>query len=136
MFSNKIIYLLLILASSLSSFSQEKFTISGTISDAKSNETLIGVNVIAKGTKAYAITNEYGFYSLTLPKGEYEIEISSVGFRTLSEKISLTQNIKKKYSLAEAGQELKEVVINTEKTTVNIRKPEMSVNKLSIAAIK
>jgi len=135
MISKNIIYLLLLL-SSFSSFSQEKFTISGNIFDANSNESLIGVNIIAKGTKSYAITNEYGFYSLTLPKGEYEIVISSVGFSTLSEKIVLTQNTKKNYSLAETGQELDEVIINTEKTTVNIRKPEMSVNKLSISTIK
>jgi hypothetical protein len=136
MISKKIIYLFLVIFSSLYSFSQEKFTLSGVITDTNSNETLIGVNIIANGTKSYAITNEYGFYSLTLPTGDYEIIISYVGFTSITEKISLTQNIKKNYSLSETGQELQEVIINTEKTTANIRKPEMSVNKLSISAIK
>jgi hypothetical protein len=132
----KIFVFLLFITFHFYSYSQEKHTISGTISDTNNNETLIGVNIIANGTKSYAITNEYGFYSLTLPKGDYEIVISYVGFTSISEKISLTQNIKKNYSLSESGQELKEVVITTEKTTANIRKPEMSVNKLSISTIK
>jgi hypothetical protein len=116
-------------------FSQEKFTISGTISDKKNNETLIGVNIIVKGTKIFTISNEYGFYSLTLPKGDYELSVSYISYETIDEKISLTQDIKKNYSLSETGQVLDEVVI-TEKKTTNTRKPEMSVNKLSIATIK
>jgi len=121
---------------STSEQSKQKFTISGIISDDNSNETLIGVNIFAKDTKAYTISNEYGFYSLTLPEGDYEISISYVGFATILEKISLTQNTKKNFSLHQSGQELDEVIINTEKTTANIRKSEMSVNKLSAAAIK
>ncbi|GAW90423.1 collagen-binding protein [Flavobacterium psychrophilum] len=76
-------------------FAQDRFTISGIISDAKNNETLIGVNISSKNTKAFAVTNEYGFYSLTLPKGDYQIAISYVGFQKIEETISLTQNIKK-----------------------------------------
>ncbi len=116
-------------------YSQEKYTLSGTITDSKNNETLIGVNIIAKGINAFAVTNEYGFYSLTLPKGEYTIAISYVSFETIEEKISLDKNIKMNFSIKEVGEQLEEVVI-TEKTKANIRKPEMSVNKLSIATIK
>ncbi|REH01961.1 TonB-dependent receptor [Flavobacterium aquicola] len=145
MIIKKAVNILLLLFISLPVFSQQennsepqkqKFTISGTISDANSNETLIGVNVYFPELKLGATTNEYGFYSLTLPKGDYEIEISYVGFESISEKISLTKNTKKNYSLNGSGQELQEVVISTEKNTANIRKPEMSVNKLSISAIK
>lgn len=145
MIIKKAVNILLLLLISLPVFSQQennsepqkqKFTISGTISDANSNETLIGVNVYFPELKLGATTNEYGFYSLTLPKGDYEIEISYVGFESISEKISLTKNTKKNYSLSGSGQELQEVVISTEKNTANIRKPEMSVNKLSISAIK
>ena len=120
---------------SFMSFSQEKFTLSGTISDSKNNETLIGVNVNVKGTKMFTSSNEYGFYSLTLPEGEFEISISYVGYETVEEKIVLNKNIKKNYNLSEIGETLEEVVI-TEKTKNNTRKPEMSVNKLSIATIK
>ncbi len=132
---NRLLTIFLFILTSMSSFSQEKFTISGTISDKKNNETLIGVNVIVKGTKSFAITNEYGFYSLTLPKGDYEISISYISYETIDEKISLNQNIKKNYSLIESGELLQEVVIK-EKVGTNTRKPEMSVKKLSIQEVK
>ncbi|MGV1013113.1 MAG: TonB-dependent receptor [Flavobacterium sp.] len=130
-----IVILLLFTFAFSSGFSQEKFTLSGTISDKKNNETLIGVSIAIKGAKAFTTTNEYGFYSLTLPKGDYEINIRYVSYETITEKISLTQNLRKNYSLIEVGQVLDEVVI-TEKNKTNTRKPEMSVNKLSISAIK
>jgi len=145
MISKKIIPLFFFLFSALVVFSQnkssnepvkQKFTLSGVITDGGTNETLIGANVLIPELKMSITTNEYGYYSLTLPKGNYEIIISNVGFKTITDKISLTQDIKKNYSLSESEQELKEVIINTEKTTANIRKPEMSVNKLSISAIK
>jgi len=132
---NRLLSIFLFILTSMSSFSQEKFTISGTISDKKNNETLIGVNIIVKGTKSSAITNEYGFYSLTLPKGDYEISISFISYETIDEKISLNQDIKKNYSLIESGELLQEVFIK-EKVGTNTRKPEMSVNKMSIATIK
>lgn len=126
---------LLLLLFTLGSFSQEKFTISGTISDTGSNETLIGVNVYVPELKIGTTTNEYGFYSLTLPKGEHKVEISYVGFQTIIQDVSLSQNTKLTISLSENSEQLDEVVI-TEKSRANIRKPEMSVNKLSVETIK
>ncbi len=130
---NSLFFFLLLIG--YSNFAQEKFTISGIISDKKNNETLIGVNVNVKGTKIFTTTNEYGFYSLTLPKADYQLSISYVGYETIDETISLSQNIKKNYSLTSSDEQLEEVVI-VEKTKANIRKPEMSVNKMSIATIK
>ncbi len=128
--------LLLLLFLTATSFSQEKFTLSGTVSDSKTNETLIGVNVFIPEIKAGIITNEYGFYSITIPKGTYTLQISYLGYETHSETIELNKDLKKNIVLSETGQALDEVIINTEKTATNIRKPEMSVNKLSAATIK
>lgn len=119
----------------LSVFSQEKFTISGTITDAANNETLIGVNIYAPDLKIGTTTNEYGFYSLTLPKGNHKIEISYVGFQTITQEISLTKNTKLSMPLDGSGEQLDEVVIS-DKGKTNIRKAEMSVNKLSVETIK
>ena len=116
-------------------FAQEKFTISGTISDANSNETLIGVNIYVPELKIGTSTNAYGFYSLTLPEGTYKVEFSYVGYQTVFEEISFSQNVKKNLSLSTDGEQLQEVII-TEKPRANIRKAEMSVNKMSIATIK
>lgn len=118
------------------SFSQEKFTLSGTISDSKNNETLIGVNIYIPNLKIGTTTNEYGFYSLSVPKGEYEIEISYVGYQTIQKNIILNQNTKSNFSIKEGGEELQEVIIKENKGKINIKSPEMSANKLSIATIK
>lgn len=132
----KKIILLIVLLTSIFSFSQEKFTLSGTIADLKTKETLIGVNVFILETKTGITTNEYGFYSITLPKGEYTISISYVGYQVIEEKVSLNSNIKKNILISESSQLLKEVVIIDNKKRVDIRKPEMSVNKLTIQEIK
>lgn len=119
------------------SFAQEKFTLSGTISDSKNNETLIGVNIFIPSLKIGTTTNEYGFYSLSAPKGEYEIEISYVGYQTIQKHIFLNQNTKTNFSISEGnGEELQEVIITENKGKINVKSPEMSVNKLSISTIK
>lgn len=116
-------------------YSQEKLTLSGTIKDARNNETLIGVSLYIVETNSATTTNEYGFYSITIPKGDYTLQINYSGFQGLEEKISLVENISRNFSLNEENKQLDEVVI-TSKNTANIRKPEMSVNKLSIGTIK
>jgi CarboxypepD_reg-like domain/TonB dependent receptor/TonB-dependent Receptor Plug Domain len=120
---------------SLTLFSQQKFTLSGTIADAKNSEKLIGVSISIENQKYSTSSNEYGFYSLTLPKGNYTLRVSYVGYTVIEEKIELNENTRKNFSLYEKGQELEEVVI-VEKTKSNIKKAEISVNKLSAATIK
>ncbi|UOK43642.1 MULTISPECIES: TonB-dependent receptor [Flavobacterium] len=114
----------------------EKYTLSGTVANKSNNETLIGVNITIPEANISVATNSYGFYSITLPKGEYTLVISYVGFDSVEEKISLVQNTKRNFVMNESSKSLDEVVIQSNKTKVNIRKPEMSTNKLSIATIK
>jgi uncharacterized protein (UPF0333 family) len=115
---------------------QEKFTVSGTLKDGKTTETLFGANVYIVELKVGTNTNEYGFYSLTIPKGEYTLKISYLGFETLEEKISVTQKVKKDFSLTENNQTLEEVKVEGYKKRSEIKNSEMSVNKLSIQTIK
>jgi hypothetical protein len=83
--------LLLLFLVVFNSFSQEKVTLSGVVSAANSNETIIGVNVVIPAIPAYTTTNEYGFYSITIPKGSYKIIISSIGFQTKEVTLDLTK---------------------------------------------
>jgi hypothetical protein len=115
---------------------QEKHTISGIITDAKSNETLIGASIFIPALKTGVITNEYGFYSLTLPANDYNLRVSNVGYESIISPVNLRQDIKQNFHLIASEQELEEVIILTDKSATNIRKAEMSVNKLNIAAIK
>lgn len=136
MIPKKISILLFVLFVTFSAFAQEKFTLSGTIIDANSNETLIGVNVVIPALKTGVTTNEYGFFSITIPKGNYTVQISYLGYQTIEESINLNQNIKNNFNLYSNETALKEVIITDNKTKIDIKKPEMSVNKLSIATIK
>ena len=116
--------------------SQQKFTISGSVSEEKSNETLIGVNIIFPEISAGTTTNEYGFYSITLPEGTYNMVISYLGFTTITETINLTDDIIKNFSLTDALESLDEVIITENVEKLNIRTPQMSVNKLTSGTIK
>ncbi|WP_299122627.1 TonB-dependent receptor [uncultured Tenacibaculum sp.] len=119
------------------SFAQEKITISGTLKSEANGETLTGATVLLKGTNLGVSTNEYGFYSLTVPKGNYTLLISYLGFNTVEKEVSLNSNLKLNFELQEDTSQLDEVVINSEglKKT-NIRTPQMSVTKLSTKTIK
>ena len=118
------------------SVAQEKYTLSGTISEEKSNETLIGVTLLFPEIGTGTTTNEYGFYSITLPEGTYNVQISFVGFTTLFKTIELTENKIENFQLSEAAEFLDEVVIKENVEQLNIRKPQMSINALSVNTIK
>lgn len=132
----KIILSLLYVCSASLLLAQSKFTVSGTVANKANNETLIGATIIIPETNTSVITNSYGFYSITLPKGDYTIIISYTGFDNVEEKISLTQDTKRNFVMNEKDKALEEVVIKSNRGKVNIGKPEMSTNKLSIATIK
>ena len=112
--------------------SAQNFTVSGTLKDASSGEDLIGATVIVKekptvGTAA----NTYGFYSLTLPKGEYTLLFRYIGFDPLEQKITLDHDLRLNRELAsETGLAISEVVIKSEKENKNVSNTEMSVTKL------
>lgn len=92
----------------------QKFTISGTITDSNSGETLIGATVLVKKpAQSGATSNEYGFYSLTLAEGNYKLFIQYVGYHTDTLNIALTQNFSLNIKLQNAVAELKEVVVTS-----------------------
>ena len=131
----KIIFSLL-LCFSLYGNSQERFTLSGTIVEEQGRETLIGANIIIEDLNTGTISNEYGFYSITLNKGIYEVTISIIGYSSLKQTISLDQNVSMDFTLTEEIESLDEVIIESNFEALNIKSPQMSVNSLSATSIK
>ena len=131
----KIIFSLL-LCFSLYGNSQERFTLSGTIVEEQGRETLIGANIIIEDLNTGTISNEYGFYSITLNKGIYEVTISNIGYSSLKQTISLDQNVSMDFTLTEEIESLDEVIIESNVEALNIKSPQMSVNSLSATSIK
>jgi len=134
--SIQLIGFVFVLTFSIPLLAQEKVTISGKITDKSTSESIIGVSVYIKEIKSGTTTNEYGFYSLTVPKGNYNINIANVGYTTQDIPINLTENLKQDFSLLINQQSLTEVVVSGEKKSAEIRRPEMSINKLSARQIK
>ncbi|WP_350292091.1 TonB-dependent receptor [uncultured Croceitalea sp.] len=118
------------------SFSQQRFTISGTITEAASNETLIGVTVAIPELRTGTTTNEYGFYSISLPKGDYDIVVSYLGFEDIAQTVALNTNKRLNFKLAEEAEQLEEVIVSEDIERLDIRKPQMSVNALKVQTIK
>ncbi|MCD4789615.1 MAG: TonB-dependent receptor, partial [Bacteroidales bacterium] len=115
---------------------QEKHTISGHIKDATTGEELIGASIFIKELKTGGITNVYGFYSITIPKGKYIIEYSYIGYEPQSTEINLVENIKKDIELSPSSTSLEEVVVSAEAIDENIKSTEMSIVKLNVKEIK
>ena len=118
------------------SLAQEKITLSGFVSDIDSKETLIGVNIIVPELQIGTITNEYGFYSLTLPKGNHILQINYLGYRTKKENVILNEDITKNFGLKQQSEILDEIILEENIETLNIKSPQMSVNRLAINTIK
>lgn len=116
---------------------QENFTISGTLKDASTGEDIIGARVTAievpgKG----ALTNTYGFYSFTLPKGTYTIQYKSLGFMIQEVKIELNQDIVKNLELMPEAKVTDVVYITTEREDENITSGEMGVEKITMKDVE
>ena len=132
---NKLV-LLALLISSLA-FAQKNYTLSGYVKELASGEELFGVNILLNKSLG-TVTNEYGFFSISVPEGTYQIEISYVGFKTITKEINLTRDTQLSFELEDNTNKLDEVVITGNKTnqTASVRSTEMSVVNLNSRTIR
>ena len=115
----------------------QNFTVSGTVKDAGNGEDLIGALIgIAEMPGKGTATNSYGFYSITLPAGNYTLVFQSLGYQSRTERINLTSNLSLKIELSNSESQLTEVQITDERTNDNVRKNEMSVMKIDPKAVE
>ncbi|MBI5915014.1 MAG: TonB-dependent receptor [Bacteroidetes bacterium] len=114
-----------------------KITVSGTVKDDDNGETLIGASVFEAASGSGSTTNEYGFFSLTLPAGDdsVSVEFSFVGFQPKTYRILPKKNVALNVRLG-TGIELKEVVVKANSYKESIRSTEMSVEEISTREVK
>ena len=132
----KQLFIVFLVLQSILSVAQERVTLSGSVVDSNNNETVIGVLVEISELKISTFTNEYGFFSLTVPKGSYNLQVSTIGYETKIIEISLQENSKLAIEIKANTKELEAVIINKNPYRTSISKPEMSVNKIAISTIK
>ncbi|HEX8549779.1 MAG TPA: TonB-dependent receptor [Cytophagaceae bacterium] len=114
----------------------KKLSVSGYLREASSGEVLIGANVMVKELNIGTTTNDYGFYSLTIPSGKYTLVIDYLGFNTLSQSITLDADTRLDLELFPDCEVMNEIVISSEAENKNIQSHEMGVTKVSIKEIK
>ncbi|MDZ7739285.1 MAG: TonB-dependent receptor [Bacteroidales bacterium] len=117
---------------SISLAAQDSYTISGRVTDRDSGEDLIGATVVLEPGLQGAVTNNYGFYSLSAPPGNYTISFRFIGYETAVKNIELNRNIKLDTELQQKSISLDEVLISAVKSNRNIAHAEMSVDRLDI----
>ncbi len=128
------IFCFMLLGSAIAANAQQKITIGGTIKSKATGETVIGASVKA-GTTAGTVSNEYGFYSLTLPEGTHTIEITSVGLQTQSFELNLIKDTTINLSLDDNAKTLQEVTITETGGGRSLSSPQTSVEKLTMKEI-
>ncbi|MGZ8558094.1 MAG: TonB-dependent receptor [Chitinophagaceae bacterium] len=128
-----IVFCFLLLAG-LNTSAQQKFTISGTVISKAKGETIIGATI--KVGSSYTVSNDYGFYSITVDKGVYTIETTSAGLQTMAQETTVDKDIVLNISLADFIKDLDEVTVNASSRSRSLSSPQMGVEKLSTKDIK
>ena len=129
------ILFLLLLCLELSA-QNKRFTVSGNITDSATGEDLIGATVYAEESKMGTSANVYGFYTLTLPEGSYNLVVTFVGYERHTQRIDLTNDLRLNIKLTPNASELTEVVVTSEKRNANVSRAEMSVERISAQTLK
>ena len=131
----KILLFTLAILLALQVISQNKYTISGYVKD-QSGEELIGATIYIPQLKTGSVTNVYGFYSITIPEGNYQLDYSYIGYKTETKEINLNKDISLPVSLSEDTKSIEEVIVTAERKNDNVVRTEMSTVKLQAKEIK
>ena len=113
----------------------KRYTISGNLSDKSNGEQLIGATVYVQELKTGTTSNIYGFYSLSLNPGTYNLVYSYLGYEPVEQKVELQKNLTINIELSLKTEQLKTVEITGERKGESVRRPEMSVVKMDVKTI-
>lgn len=117
-------------------FGQNRFTLSGTIRDAGSGETLIGATVKISGTAAVGtLTNAYGYFALTQVEGTYTVTISYTGYAAVTKSISLNKDTKLNEELKSTN-DLAEVTVSANnRKNENVKSAQMGLERIDMKSL-
>jgi hypothetical protein len=131
------IILLLITVITVHAIAQNRYTISGTIKDHRSGEPVIHASVTVVGKDMGTVSNQYGFYSITLPERGYILVFSAVGMQPFNDTIRLCRDMTLDITLDPSdASELKEVVVSAYDKDNKLQGTQMGADRLSMATIR
>lgn len=111
------------------------FTVSGYVRDKNTGENLLGVNIFDRMSNSGTMTNEYGFYSITLPGGRTKLHFSYVGYSFLEKELDLSVNMKINVEL-ETNKELDEVIVYGKRSDTGVNSTQMGAIDLPVDLLK
>jgi len=114
----------------------QNVTLSGYLKDSSNGEALIGATVYVEEIQQGTASNAYGFYSLTIPEGNYTLQVSFIGYETTKQKIEATSSQAISISLIESSEQLDEVIVRGEAANANVERVEMGMATLPVKTIK
>jgi len=132
----KTIIFFIFLSLTLYSFSEQRYTLRGSVRDASSGEYLTGVNIFIPEIDGGAVTDIDGRYSIRLSEGEYTLIFSFIGYERFERKILMDTDKRLDVFLRNGGLRLSEVVVSAERSGRNVERAEMSTVSLSMETIR
>jgi hypothetical protein len=124
--------LIVLTVQSTSVYAQKKYTVAGEIRDAETGENLIGATVYVESTAQGVISNTYGFYSLTLKEGFYNLVISYIGYEDDQRAVKLEDDMDLNIQLQPSKTVLEEVTISAQRADHNVSSTDIGVENLSL----
>jgi hypothetical protein len=115
---------------------QQKFTLSGYVKDGANGEFMLAANVYVEELKSGTTTNNYGFFSITIPQGVYHVRFSFVGYDDVVKEINLNGDQRLNIELKPTSTELKAVEISAEASNENTQSTDMGKVSLDISKVK
>ena len=111
-------------------------TLSGYLKDKSNGEALIGATVYIEELQKGVVSNPYGFYSISLPEGHYNVTYSYIGFKAETHSVSLKNNTQLTIMLAEENENIEEVIVTGERKDRNVESIDISTEKMPVAMVK
>lgn len=112
-----------------------RYTISGYVTDESSGESLLGANIYDKISQVGTTTNEFGFYSITLPEGKADLQFSYIGYQTSMKILDVSLNLKLNIPL-KVNQELDEIVVYGNRSETGINATRMGAINIPMEQLK
>jgi len=128
---HRLLYIFILMSMYFGAFSQNKYTLSGTITDAESGEDLAGAILSVQNTSYNTICNPYGFYSITIPEGDFSIEIQFVGYGKELIKVNLHSSQVINFTMKSVSYELENIEVRGSGADHNITSLGMGSLKIN-----
>jgi hypothetical protein len=115
---------------------QDRFTLNGYIKDSLTGEVVAGASIKVNGQSRGILSNQFGFYSLTLSPGTYVLSFSHISYQVQSLSLSLATNQTRNIDLVPRSAAIQEVVVFSKKRDGNITAAQLGKIDLSVGQIK